>query len=245
MKKHNEKKNEFTLIELLVVIAIIGILASLLLPALQMAKTSAKSISCKNNMKQIGTFQAMYTNDYDGWICPAYTSVVQTGVSQVDWPELLGIDSATRLGMSCPVTSQEITTPLYRNNKHTIMRVYTNNRDLAPSGTTPASCMPINKVSSLKNLSSTLLTADRNWESGYYGFSGRSFAATANVNFPPLPGNTDRNIAYPHSKRSNSLFLDGHVKDFGYIFNLVDYEKYDIAYTKWSGTWGCKYVYAK
>lgn len=56
----------FTLVELLVVIAILGILASLLLPALVRARESALRAQCQNNIRQMGIAFKMYASENRG-----------------------------------------------------------------------------------------------------------------------------------------------------------------------------------
>lgn len=58
-------KKHFSLIELLVVISILAILLSILLPALNRAKKTAKQISCTSQQKQIAVCFAMYADDFD------------------------------------------------------------------------------------------------------------------------------------------------------------------------------------
>ena len=63
----------FTLIELLVVVAIIGVLAALLLPALQGARDTAKTAYCANNLKHVFLAAALYADDNNGYFPDAAT----------------------------------------------------------------------------------------------------------------------------------------------------------------------------
>ena len=67
-----ECRRSFTLVELLVVIAVIAILAALLLPALQSARETSRSIQCINNLRQIEFACVAYGGDWEDLVAPAF-----------------------------------------------------------------------------------------------------------------------------------------------------------------------------
>jgi len=67
-RKLSNSSLNFTLIELMVVIAIIIILVAILLPALNQAKEMGKRTYCLGNLRQCGTANFMYTDNYRGFL---------------------------------------------------------------------------------------------------------------------------------------------------------------------------------
>jgi prepilin-type N-terminal cleavage/methylation domain-containing protein/prepilin-type processing-associated H-X9-DG protein len=63
VKQVRPNPDGFTLVELLVVAGIIGILAALLFPALSSTKSYAKTIPCRNRLRQMGVALNLYVQD--------------------------------------------------------------------------------------------------------------------------------------------------------------------------------------
>ena len=125
--------SKFTLIELLVVIAIIAILASILLPTLQMARGRVMSIACLNNLRQIGQAFNSYADENNDWFpisangsqgAPHHWSQVADGVTTTGtMPQLAeGYLQGNSNVLNCPsyqgnyrITLARITSTSYPN----------------------------------------------------------------------------------------------------------------------------------
>ena len=88
----------FTLIELLVVVAIIGILASMLLPALAKSKAVGKQAVCLNGLKQIYLWTSMYI-DSNADMLPHASGPVGA-IHNLSWDDLLGRFDSRNLDMA-------------------------------------------------------------------------------------------------------------------------------------------------
>jgi len=63
MRRPRKKSHAFTLIELLTVIAVIGLLAAMLLPALNSAREKGRRVACASNLHQIGLAIQLFSGD--------------------------------------------------------------------------------------------------------------------------------------------------------------------------------------
>ena len=92
----------FTLVELFIVIVIIAILAGLLLPALNLAKKTAKMSACASNLKQLGLAFYSYANDIKE--CFPFASYDRPNTSGVltkyTWGDMLAPDMNITSGIT-------------------------------------------------------------------------------------------------------------------------------------------------
>lgn len=89
--RRSPQRSGFTLIELLVVISIIAVLVSLIAPAVQSARRSARRVECLNNMRNVGVGILNATAASGGEFVPLTTSIKLSnsygqGSMMIGWP---------------------------------------------------------------------------------------------------------------------------------------------------------------
>ncbi len=83
-KRRWRSPRRFTLIEMLIVIAIIAVLAALLAPALRRSLRIAHSLTCLNNLRQIGVWGLGYASEWHGFL------PISSGVSSTNYTYAYG-----------------------------------------------------------------------------------------------------------------------------------------------------------
>ena len=213
-------RKRFSLIELLIVIAIIAILASLLLPALNQARSRGQAIRCTSLLKQFAQMSRIYENDFNGWT----TSPEHSGErgrwfwqlrSYFALPIPAAVTSYWPRHLLCPgaVYAQNNGHPSAESYREAgdIRYSFAKNEQGSPSysADTPGSYRgvkntqirkPAAKIEYADAVADSILHTSANSLTRYLIYEESSV----------LTGNY-RRVAYRHGQRANLTFYDGHV----------------------------------
>ncbi len=185
---NSKRRAAFTLIELLVVVSIIALLAAILFPVFGRAREMARRSSCQSNLKQIGLGIAQYSQDYDEQMLSGQSGGVL-------WKELLQPYVKSKQIFACPsnpnkdalATNYPVSYgPNCDAHGSRAALGYINDGPNLSQITSPSTAITI--VEMTANTWDFVITLD----GGHNDFDDALFAG--------------------HSRLSNTLFADGHVK---------------------------------
>jgi prepilin-type N-terminal cleavage/methylation domain-containing protein/prepilin-type processing-associated H-X9-DG protein len=181
----------FTLVELLVVIAIIGILASMLGPAISRSKARAKRVQCLNQLKQIGVATLIYAQDNRGLV--VLEAPLERGVT---WGSILSTNENVKpLDLFvCPVYAPKRFTNWYKT--------YGVRLD-PPDEYTAGDFGELLKTESISNPTDYLHLADST-SRGRQGIGAEQYYYFRAAN--------EKEVHARHELKANGLLMDGHVE---------------------------------
>ena len=229
-------KKYFNLIELLVDIAIIGILISLLVPALNSARNAGQATYCKSNLKSLYSASIMYADDNNDF---AVFKASQSGYDNYSpgWsdycrlaPYLLdtGSEPDSYKYYSKKFLCPKATYALSKKSNFLEDRPY----ELRLSYGMNTSNLVVNKASQLAGIKFTQL----NDPSTKILFSDSISEAILQVNaeygkylggnYENPENNWNRQVAYRHKEQTNINFYDGHIGPVNHLqlsSNATDY----------------------
>ena len=223
----NRNRSGFTLVEIMVVIMVIGILTSMLIPALSAGKSGARDILCRNNLRQLGQAALLYCEEYDGFFMPlAYSREWPvrywwgTNARPMDYTKgfiypCLGATSKSESVLECPEQPFGTYIPQGPGKQLTSTYGY-NGYYLCPSATPgwemSIGFRPWGRQGNLTRTEEVFMFADTLVDWG--GRAGNNCLLDPPLTFSggswkPNPSPT---TCFRHSGRANVCFVDGHVE---------------------------------